>query len=256
MYPSLRSEPVIVRNVDIGRDGSVFDSVKSSKAKPKNDVAAAHQVEPEAKTLKTEQGRTVSIKSGSASIPPSLREPGPRLLPYWYDYDQTQNLVSLSACKESNFCRLKYKAAPTEGRHITQVELCAGLDDEHNDGMLSDSTCSAISAVAVLSSPMAGATAFYLFQALPDASVKGSVKKGAAAPSLAQVNGQTNGAPAVKKSTPDGRCANIARRAAAARGSERFSWRPLVHRWAILRVRRALARYDKNPSARQPLPPT
>ncbi|CAK9112670.1 Histone-lysine N-methyltransferase ATXR3 (Protein SET DOMAIN GROUP 2) (Trithorax-related protein 3) (TRX-related protein 3) [Durusdinium trenchii] len=197
-YPGTRSAPIGIRNVDIGRDGSVVGAIKkssASKAKSK-EYSEAERHKVTVKRVKTDGDREawtavkpVQAEKGQedladdASLVKSQRPPGPLLLPYWFDYDDHSGDVRLSACDASSFQVLEFRQDKNH-RYLWSLRLEGeGGEDVKEDASTSESRASQAAAtlltvavpsatrkpskykrIRVLRNPMPGAVAFYVFR--------------------------------------------------------------------------------------------
>lgn len=147
-YPGMRSTKIVVRNVDIGRDGSVVGSTQPNKSLTKSPAkspaaveaaitakAAKEQTQVRCKRVKrsSKSGQPASVEgedslwmavapetitaptAAVASPPehklgfePSHRTPGPLLLPYWYGVERNGTVV-LSAAESDNFTSISFE---------------------------------------------------------------------------------------------------------------------------------------------------
>mmetsp|Transcript_22475 Transcript_22475/g.39821 ORF Transcript_22475/g.39821 Transcript_22475/m.39821 type:complete len:1562 (+) Transcript_22475:97-4782(+) len=173
-YPGFRSTPVVVRNVDIGRDGSVAESIRGGGKASTVNECPKKSFSVRCKRIKLLNGEEKWIalpqdeETSARAIEPSTRKPGPLLLPYWYNYDLASGKVSLSVCTKASFKRLTLEST-TNAQYLFRATLEndseGGFALVNSDAAASSSSSSAKRlAFAVLSHPMPGATPYYLFR--------------------------------------------------------------------------------------------
>ncbi len=169
-YPGYRSALLQIRNVDIGRDGSVFGSIKGSDGANSG---------PQTKKYKIRLKRTKVGENCWQAVPESTtkengrweiseRTPGPMVLPYWIvsPPDEYTSAITLTACKKDDFALLTCIQGPNEHSFVHSVEISL-KSSEPAVAMKIDSSSSSQLRFRVSTNPMPGLTPFYIFQPRP-----------------------------------------------------------------------------------------
>mmetsp|Transcript_14956 Transcript_14956/g.26159 ORF Transcript_14956/g.26159 Transcript_14956/m.26159 type:complete len:448 (+) Transcript_14956:1888-3231(+) len=154
-YPGVRSAPIGIRNVDIGRDGSVSESVKQGASQRTCENRTSFNVRIDRKEVDGKVSYSLQLP-GSRKVPetlfPSGRPRGKLVLPYWVDFDPTTEFVTLSACTPESFNRIQFQFS--ESGYLSNLTQ---QDDPVTSDVQGNQSC------FVLASPMPGCTAFYVY---------------------------------------------------------------------------------------------